>query len=146
MSALRHPSRARVAAAEPREQGPQRLPPAALPVCSSSSPLVLPSCPLEHLSLYIITSYLIVSWGLDIDIFFPGWCRFIPLPSVLVPDGRDQDAVRESFSEDAFLVGEETREQLLSHLLALTTVDFSSFSIHYPSVTITYRVSIITAK
>ena len=59
---------------------------------------------------------------------------------------RDKEGLRELYTEEAFAVHEEAQEMLVSHLLALTTVDFSSFSIHYPAIDLTYRVAIRTTK
>lgn len=50
------------------------------------------------------------------------------------------------FKPSAFLLHDESREQLLSHLLALTTVDLFAFTPHYPQVPMIYQVTIATAK
>jgi len=46
----------------------------------------------------------------------------------------------------AFLRQDEHVQQLLSHLLALTTVDFACFSANYAPADVTYEISIYTAK
>jgi hypothetical protein len=46
----------------------------------------------------------------------------------------------------AFLFNEDHRDQLLSHFLALTTVDVNVFTPHFPTAEVPYRVAITTAK
>jgi hypothetical protein len=60
--------------------------------------------------------------------------------------GRDVEALQELYTTEAILVVDEARENLVSHLLALSAVEFSSFSTHYPGISVVYRVTILTSK
>lgn len=59
---------------------------------------------------------------------------------------RHGEVLAELYREYGFLMQEEVREQLLSHLLSLTTVDIACFSANYPAASILYQITIVTAK
>lgn len=58
----------------------------------------------------------------------------------------DLPVASELYKNYAFLRQDEHRQQLLSHLLSLTTVDFSCFSANYAPAPVTYEISVHTAK
>ena len=58
----------------------------------------------------------------------------------------DTELVTERYKDYAFLRSEDEREQLVYHLLSLTTVDFHCFTHGFSTTSVAYRVTFITGK
>ncbi|RDD41175.1 DENN domain-containing protein 5A [Trichoplax sp. H2] len=56
------------------------------------------------------------------------------------------DFIRQNYKDNAFVVGEEEREQFLYHLLSLNAVDFFCFTDYYLTFDHMYRIVIINGK